>query len=304
VTLSPDIPSHGKVNPLIWEVRKGFRRHLALSSPAYIKDALNLGYNAHGLILAAANGNSAAISQLNDLLKLQEQKRIISTAQPRPTPRERPRVWPYGEGKKIEEVRPRIKEDLGGSGKRKVPMPVIVATSALPFLRFRKPQSTYLTRIINDKIKVSKKQGQMMIRMQGEEETGEAENNWDSLLNNARRVPSLQTTEHPIDVAASDKVSWAQAPRKVLRRIQETRDRKIQDHVRRGDQMMMIVDEERRLRDAEKIESRRNKEVFKQLNPAAAGEMKKVRPDAIELATRAKKVETEKETIVLYKPMV
>ena len=301
MTLSPSIPSHGKIHPLIWETRKGFRRHLALSSPAYIKDALNVGYNAHKLILAAANGSAAANLQIHDLLRLQEQKRIISKAQPLPVPRERPRVWPYGEGKKIDELRPRMREELGGSGKRKVPIPVIVATSASPFLRFRKPQSPYLTRVLNDKIEDAKKRGQMVIRMQGEEEIGEAENKWDSLLNKALLVTRVQTTERPVD-ATSDEISWAKAPKEISQRIQKTKEKAMKSNTRRGDQMMILMEKERQLRDAEKIERRRNRKILKALD-STAEERKQVVSEAIKLTTSTNTDKAKKEMSVLYKPI-
>lgn len=286
---------------MIWEVRKAFRRHLALSSLRYIKDALSTGYNAHKLILSAANGSPAATSQINDLLRLQEQKRAISKAQPRPIQEERPRVWPYVEGEKVLELRPRAQGELGGSGKRKIPIPVIVATCGLPFLRFQKPQSPYLTRIINDKAAGSKKRGQMLLRMQGEEEFGEAENRWDSLLNKARGVPEFQTTEHPIE-AISDGVSWAGAPREVLRHIQEKRDKTINNEARRGDQMMRLIEKETQLRDAERIENRRNKKRLKSMG-SATSKNKQFCPEETNLTVRIDRHETKKEPSVPYKPL-
>ena len=201
----------------------------------------------------------------------------------------------------MEEVRPRKREDLGGSGKRKVPMPTIVATAGLPFLRFRKPQSPYLTRVLNDKVKASRKRGQMLLRLQEEEQNGKAEDKWDLLINTARCVPKFQTTEHRLDTP-SDQGSWAQAPWETSQDIQDTRDIAVTIDAMKADRMMKLMQEERNLRDAERIEDRRNKKKSKILDPAAK-ERSSLFSNSISSTPRIKRDDPKKESKLLYKPI-
>ncbi|KAG9244806.1 hypothetical protein BJ878DRAFT_51726 [Calycina marina] len=244
VPLDADIPQKGSVNELVWEVRKGFRRNTAHTSASLIREALTVGYNTYKLISAAANGVSVATSQINGLLRLQDQKRVISRAQPSSIQRERPRVWPYEGAKKMEDVRPRPQSELGGTGRRKIPIAQWASNGGIPFLRFSKPQSPYLSRIMRNGVEREQKRQSTNKHTKELNDLALRESHWDAQTEGRDNAPSWSY--------------WMDAITK------ESNLRKHQIIVRneqRANRLMEILDKERQLAAEEKKERKRWKKM-------------------------------------------
>src|ERR1700709_1700282 len=109
---------------------------------------LTHGAQAEELLRAAASGSQAATSQIHNLLyRLHTQRQ--QSQQPRAPPRpEPPRLSPYPGAPKVLDIRPLPREKL--TAKRRVP--ILTHASGVPFLRFKKPQSPFLSRVLRNKL--------------------------------------------------------------------------------------------------------------------------------------------------------
>ncbi|KAH8599001.1 hypothetical protein B0O99DRAFT_486030, partial [Bisporella sp. PMI_857] len=248
VPLPNDIPRSGSVNPLVWQVRKGFRRHVSQTSPARIREALTVGYNAHKLFTAAAKGSQAATTQIHSLLRLQEANREISRAQPRPVRRERPRVWPVEGGMKIEDIRPRPQHELGGTGRRKVPILASVSKK-IAFLRFGGKQSPFLSRILRDWVNREQAWRGTLERATEMNELGAAESEWEGIVSQVAGEPGFK----------SDKNDWTQTGRQVAAEVHRKLKASNEKAKQKVATMVKIVEEEKALYEEERIERRRDK---------------------------------------------
>ncbi|RFU36311.1 hypothetical protein B7463_g43, partial [Scytalidium lignicola] len=142
-------------NPIKHLIRKGFKRNARDTSPRFVITALETGYTFEKLLRSAGDGNIASISQIHTLLnqirKEAAAQKAHQTIHPPPPKPRRPLPAPYPGAEKVIESRPRPKEQLGGTGRRKVPI-FAATTSGSAFLRFKKPQSEYLNRVLRDKL--------------------------------------------------------------------------------------------------------------------------------------------------------
>ncbi|KAI1801321.1 hypothetical protein F4811DRAFT_464723 [Daldinia bambusicola] len=172
--------SRGPVNPVKHLVRRAFRRNTSITSPRLVYPALKAGYQILALLKSATSSSletpnpdhSSILSFLRD--RLEERNRSLAakathapySRTPRP-PSTRPRPDaepllvnvtpaptpenPYPRPVYATPSRPRPAEELGGSGRRRVPH--IDLASDTPFLRLKKPQPAYLSHILRNRIK-------------------------------------------------------------------------------------------------------------------------------------------------------
>ena len=94
---------------------------------------------------------------------------------------------------------------LSISGKRHIPK--LVNTNGIPHLRFKKPQSPFLSRVIRDKIKQREKWFKQLQLLTGETSMAEAEDEWDSIL------------RHYGGIEDDNSAPWIIAPVVALRQI-------------------------------------------------------------------------------------
>ncbi len=90
---------------------------------------------------------------------------------------QRPEAWPGA--KKLLDVRPVDIEDIKG-GRRMVPK--VALAQWIPFLRVKKPQSEFLSRVIRNKMEQKQKRMDAMEDLDGWVEMGEAEDMWDGVV--------------------------------------------------------------------------------------------------------------------------
>lgn len=79
------------------------------------------------------------------------------------------------------ESRPRPREELGGTGVRKVPI-FTATTSGSAFLRFKKPQSEFLSRVLRDKLKQKVNRMDNISKIEDLLEWAKGEEMWDRMV--------------------------------------------------------------------------------------------------------------------------
>ncbi|PVH83191.1 hypothetical protein DL98DRAFT_570016 [Cadophora sp. DSE1049] len=180
VVAGDKIGGFGKVNPIKHFIQKKFRQNAHHASPRLIVSALKAGYAAEELLHAASTGNAAALTQVHDLLDTLHQEKVAARkacTQPpsRPTAAVKARLRAYPNAPKAADARPLPLSKL--SGNRHVP--TLTVATYLPFIRFKKEQSPYLSRVLNQKIRQKQKRGDWMDEMEGNAEIGVWEGEWE-----------------------------------------------------------------------------------------------------------------------------
>jgi hypothetical protein len=135
---------------------------------------------------------------------------------------------------------------------------VLVGANGLPFLRFKKPQSPFLSRVLGDKRKQKQKQMDHVARLDESMLWAAGEGQWEKLVG-----------------VKQDKIPWERdlkhAKYEVVKRIGKG-DARARDMARR---MLEIVDEETRLaaqeRKVRKVEGNRSKRELKESGGSSGG---------------------------------
>lgn len=186
------------------------------------------------------------LSLLKDVQSQGDADRARNASSPpphKPAPR---KPEPYPGAPKMLESRPRPASEL--TGQRHIP--VLVGANGLPFLRFKKPQSPFLSRVLGDKRKQKQKQMDHIARIDESMRWAAGEGQWEDLVG-----------------AKQDRIPWERdlkrAKHEVVERIGKG-DAKARELARR---MLEIVDEESRLaaeeRKSRKVEMNRRKRELK-----------------------------------------
>ncbi|KAI6716924.1 hypothetical protein JHW43_000657 [Diplocarpon mali] len=183
IPLPTDLPSRGPVNPIKHLIRKKFRQNLHHDSPRLVVPALKTGYTAEKLIHAASTGNRPAVAQIHDLLRLLDAQALAGReACTQPVPRDikkhKASLRAYPGAAKVVESRPLPLSKI--SKVRHVPS--LTVATWLPFLRFKKRQSPYLSRVLTAKIKQRVKRSQHLEDLADMIEMGEMEDLWDDFV--------------------------------------------------------------------------------------------------------------------------
>jgi hypothetical protein len=197
---------------------------------------------AEELLHNANAGDKAAHSKILELLSGIQAQGDFARAEkitnppipPLPKPR---RPQPYPGAKPLLEQLPRPKSKL--TGRRHVP--VLVNANLFPFLRIKKPQSPFLSRVLNDKIIQRQKRRDNLDAMEGAYALARDEQEWD-IATGMAEWPAWTT-------AIDEEVSH------IERQILESR----QKNAIIASRMLDIVDEEQRLADIDKKDYFREK---------------------------------------------
>ncbi|KAM0803826.1 hypothetical protein BDR22DRAFT_838018 [Usnea florida] len=227
-------------------IRTVFKRNLKLQSPAQISTALKLGYETlqglynsvsrqrilHHIFELASPPNAGA--QPQDLPSSPQSK--ASRAQQVP----KRALAPYPGARRALD---RPFHDL--SGRRHVP--VLISANRVPFLRIKKPQSPFLSRIIRDTVNTRERRLALAGRLASETLVAEDEDEWDNILRQHFGLDHAGEQPWQREVKlASDKVHQMQV---------ET----IQKRVSLSAKMFAIVEQEKALAEEEKLRLRDEK---------------------------------------------
>ncbi|KAI6250446.1 hypothetical protein HI914_02036 [Erysiphe necator] len=183
VPLPSNFPVRGRVNPIRHLIRKRFRQNIKSDSPKLIRKGLKIGYLAEHLLRLAALGVKPAIEQVHSCLysiALEADIARDNCVQPRSNIHKRQRVWPIPGAPKIVDIRPLPLEKIS-SGKRHVPS-LVLTSGGFPFLRFKKSQSPYLSRVIRDRVNQKQKMLDQSNLLQETEELGKTEDAWENII--------------------------------------------------------------------------------------------------------------------------
>ncbi|KAH8808593.1 hypothetical protein F5884DRAFT_377246 [Xylogone sp. PMI_703] len=174
-----------RCNPIKHLIRKGFKRNVGDTSHRIVIAALETGYTFEKLLRSAGDGNTESISQIHNLLQqihnTAETQRVQQKLNP-PPPKPRPPLpAPYPGAKKILESRPRPREEFADPERRR-PAIFTTTTSGFAFLRFKKPQSEYLSRVLRDKLKQKINRTDAIQRIEEDLEWARAEEIWEDMV--------------------------------------------------------------------------------------------------------------------------
>ncbi|KAL9120926.1 MAG: hypothetical protein Q9187_002516 [Circinaria calcarea] len=184
-------------------VRENFSKHVKICSPRDIRNALGLGYET---LKALVSSNGAQLSRLSCALTHFQELRSSNTpsaAAPQTSAIVKKKV-PH---QLIIKARPNTPSVLSRpflslSGPRHVPK--LVSANGIPFLRFKKPQSPYLSRIIRDKVKQHSRRFDHLYDLEHQIVLAKDEDHWDKILDETCGL--RRETENGDDVRFT---SWA-----------------------------------------------------------------------------------------------
>ena len=128
-------------------------------------------------------------------------------------------------------------------------MPVLVNANQVPFLRLKKPQSPFLSRIIRDTIKTRQKRIDKAEKLASELPFAEDEDEWDQILYEHFRLGSRDPLEEP----------WQREVELALKNVNDLRNEAVQRRIDISAEMYAIVEQEKALAEAEKLRIRDEK---------------------------------------------
>lgn len=256
-------------------IRYRFKTDRVLQSPSQIADGLRAGNDVLNLLCACAQGRMDSIARLSSLiestLKLSESNKVYrsalrssrSPAAPRPGPKA---VTAHLGASRMSHSgrlctgavfsRPLPLSQIRG-GKRRVPR--FVSVQGIPFLRYSKPQSPTLGRVLRQKIAWNiKKWDQRGKLAEVNIRWGENEDAWDALVTQQHRKEVLQhersTPGHVQTELNCELTSWAAASRVADAAIgQKIRNQDLRN-AKTSQRMVDILKQERMLAAKEKAD--------------------------------------------------
>ncbi|KAM3066879.1 hypothetical protein ACMFMG_007025 [Clarireedia jacksonii] len=191
IPIPVELQPTGPVNPIKHLVRRQFRRNAHETSHRLVVDALKTGYEAEQLLRAAGDGDSGSRSKIYELLKHRLDMANASRQIPRP-PKPKIRIPAAIPGvPKLLDVRPLPLEKL--SGRRHVPR--FASTTMSNFLRIKKPQSPYLSRVLRDKLDQKQKRHEARERIGELRVLAAQENSWELLIEQQLEEEGLSVEE-------------------------------------------------------------------------------------------------------------
>jgi len=226
-------------------VRSVFLKNAKVQSPRQIVTALNLGYQSLETLRCISSGSlhkvSNLLEQFTGTQPLRNEEDTSSRSKPCPSVEVKkpqkanpvaPIVWSRPNT-------PRVlsRPFLSISGKRHIPK--LAHTNGIPFLRFKKPQSPFLSRVIRNKIRQREKRFDHVKLLDGEIARAQAEDEWDSILG------------HNCGIENDTEVPWIAAPVSALQEVKGKIQASHYKNTRLGRKMYDIVKKEKALAEEE-----------------------------------------------------
>ena len=130
------------------------------------------------------------------------------------------------------------------SGRRTVPF--LICTNGVPFLRYKKPQSPTLSRVINDKIRAHEHRLDRKYEYQDQVQMGKLEDAWDNDLSRYRGLSSRNEPDP----------SWKDAPLSTLDEVVKVSRRHTERNKKMALDMYHVMEKERALAEKERLTGR------------------------------------------------
>jgi hypothetical protein len=184
---------------------------------------------------------------LEDIQSQGDADRARNTLNPPPKKAPRQKPEPYPNAPRLLESRPRPSSEL--SGRRHVPF--LIGANGIPYLRIKKPQPVFLSRVINDKIKQKQKRQDHVERIEADMAWAEDEENWENLVGS--RVAQGSNSR-------GDRNPWSKDMIDAKKEVEWRLSQGYAKAQNTASKMLKIVDEEKRLFEEEGIERKREKD--------------------------------------------
>lgn len=222
------------------------------------------------LLRSAGDGNPAATSQVHNLLRILHSQSIAAQAAA-PLPKLRaphaPKIRASPGAPKVVDIRPLPQEKL--TGIRRVPV-ITAATGGYPFLRFGKPQSQFLSRVLRQKVQRKQRRTDYLNKMQVEIELGREEALWEEYVLDALKNDGATPPQGIYGRLGADWAENGWGGRGWMKDVKEVRDRMRKDMTEEqrrskalGEKMLEIVGKEKELWKEERGERRHEKKLAK-----------------------------------------
>ncbi|KAL8949654.1 MAG: hypothetical protein Q9222_004255 [Ikaeria aurantiellina] len=168
-----------------------------------------------------------------------DESRVIETKPKRLQVSDKGRRWPHPEAKRVLDGLP-----PPAPGKtRKVP--TLVNANHIPFLRFKKPQSPFLSHMIRKKTIEREKRIDKMQALQQWLSWAEDEDQWESFLEKTNGISN-----------DDDGTQWASAIRESLSHVKRVHSRNTVKRMHTARRMFEVLEEQKKLADQERLERR------------------------------------------------
>ena len=237
---------------------------------------------AEELLHAASTSNTTAITQVHDLLDTLHQQKLAAQKActqppPRPSAAKKARLRAYPNAPKAADIRPLPLSKL--SGNRHVP--TLTVATYLPFIRFKKEQSPYLSRVLNQKIRQKQKRLDWMDSMEGNAEIAAWEGEWEeNVLEAAEEEGKWEVVERlerqgwgedrEGDGNGNTGKGWESEPVRIGRVISRDMRREFKRAGNLADKLVGVVAKERELWEWERRERRAAKREAKRFEKGDA----------------------------------
>ena len=251
-------------------IRNRFRKDKKILSPSKAANGLKAGYEAYDLVHQALHGSAAAISRLGTLVastrslheaqdKYREELRAV---QPPPSPRyirksehaHKLMSKEYQKGR-LNHAKPVLErplpfEELNGRPRR-VPQFVVASGSAIPFLRYGKPQSIMLSRVLRQKLAQYESWQAEKLHNEFLWSWTQDEDQWDSLIISQMKHEAVHVSDLPATADEPNK-SWGANHEEVAFEISEKIMGFMSKNRAMGAKLWAIMEKEKKLAKIEK----------------------------------------------------
>ncbi|CZT43129.1 uncharacterized protein RSE6_03118 [Rhynchosporium secalis] len=251
-----------KINPIKHFIRKKFRQNTHHASPRLIVSALEAGYAAEELLYSAIIGSTTALSQIHGLLHTLHRQRLLARQRcaqpaPRPTAALKARLRAYPGAGKVVDTRPLPLSKL--SANRHVPS--LTIATFLPFLRFKKEQSPYLSRVLSQKTKLKQKRTNWIDVLEMQVEMGNMEGEWEDCVLEAVEDEGKAEESKGLERLGwgSEDESWAVEADKSRKQVLRNIYKEYSNAKRLADRLVGVVKEERDLWEWERSQRKEKK---------------------------------------------
>ncbi|KAH8754759.1 ubiquitin-conjugating enzyme [Diaporthe sp. PMI_573] len=270
ISLPADLTSRpGWINPIRFLIRAGFRRNKTDTSPRLVTSALQSGYR---FLTLLARAHDASAPQHSEIVAFLRERQSKFPPPPPPGAREAEdenksrrvaavplltRVSAPGEKPVYKStVRPRPLSELSG-GERKVPV-LEQSSAGHSFLRIGKPQSHFLGSFLQRKGNARQRRITLVRELQDEYMTqARDEDRWEAELVRLARAEGARLKGYGAEGAQSG--AYAQSVKVGIRHAGEGLTREMEDMFARARAMLDIVEEEKKLAEAEAKDRQRLK---------------------------------------------
>ncbi|KAI9848125.1 MAG: E2 ubiquitin-conjugating protein mms2 [Thelocarpon superellum] len=217
-------------------VRAAFRWNRDVQSTRLLTVALNAGYQIETLLRSSVAGDTASTSRVLSLLSTRPR---IEALQP-PAEPTRASHSPSGPFPGAAPVLSRPHQHV--SGRRHIP--VLAVTGSLPFLRFKKPQSPFLSQVLRNKTRQKDRRYQVLRALEVSMPMAEHEDQWD------RIVAVYGAREGSVDgarVQHGERLSWSKAAREEVAALKARLWKEEERRTELARRFYAIVEKEREL---------------------------------------------------------